>query len=243
MMYSKVVWTYWEGTMDYITKQCLESWNKFIPKGWKIILLNSSNIDNYSIIKPLRFNKLSHTTKSDVIRLSVLYNYGGLWMDASVLLLESLDWIYEYEKNSYYGFILKHKSYLESWFIFVPNIYNINIRMWLNVFNDILDTQPYNRHLAYTNKCTTDDDYFMIYQSFCYLVENDNQFRNTFSKIDEDAIQYFYRPFAPINSYNKLVKFAKVGRKAYKYCRFPLIYVYLVVLFIIIFLIFGRKNN
>ena len=103
--------------MDYITKQCLESWNKFIPKGWKIILLNSSNIDNYSIIKPLRFNELSHTTKSDVIRLSVLYNYGGLWMDASVLLVESLDWIYEYEKNSYYGFILKHKSYFESWFI------------------------------------------------------------------------------------------------------------------------------
>lgn len=239
MKYNKILWSYWEGDMDNLTKKCIDSWYKYIPNEWEIIIINNSNIHNFSIIKLYRFNELSHTTKSDVIRLSLLYNYGGLWIDASVLLTTHLNWLLQYEHTNYYGLKLHNKSYIESWFIFVPNIYNINILNWLNVFNDILDTQPYSNHIAYTNKCTTDDNYFMIYQAFCYLVDNDNNFKYSYNYIktlNDNAIKYIWNPMKPIRSNNKLVKFVKRHRKVYKYVKFPMIYIYIFLFLIILFI-------
>jgi hypothetical protein len=241
MKYNKIVWSYWEGSMDNITKKCIDSWYKYIPNGWKIVILNNSKLNEVELIKPFRFNKLSHTTKSDVIRLSVLYKYGGLWMDASVLLTQKLDWIQNYEKNDYYGFNYDSRNYIESWFLYVPNMYNHNILNWLNVFNSILNTQPYTKHIAYKHKCTDNDDYFMIYQAFCYLVNVNSEFKDDFNKLGKNnASKYFYNPMKPIRRHDKLIKFIKTGRKLYKYCRFPLIYVYILLLLLIFVLIFIR---
>ena len=219
--------------MEDITKKCIDSWYKYIPDGWKIVILNDSKLNEVDVIKPLSFNTLSHTTKSDVVRLSVLYKYGGLWMDASVLLTESLDWLLEYETNNYYGFNYG-KKYIENWFLFVPNTCNHNILKWLNVFNSILDTQPYNKHISYTHKCTSQDDYFMQYQAFCYLVRVDSDFKDAFNKLEKNnASKFFYNPLKPICHHDKLIKFIKDGRKLYNYCRFPLIYIYILLLLLI----------
>ena len=52
-------------------------------KSLKIIILK----------KPHNFNDLVRAKQSDVIRLNLVYNYGGVWMDASIILHENLDWI------------------------------------------------------------------------------------------------------------------------------------------------------
>ena len=244
MTYNRILWSYWSGEMDKITKMCIKSWSKY-AKGWKIIILDEVSVNNYNIIAPERYDELSHTTKSDVIRLSLLYQYGGLWMDASILLTEDLDnWLLDYEYHSYFGFgdtfgkNTYRRNYIESWFLFVPNINNRHILVWLQVFNDILDTTPYNNHIAYTNKCTDNDNYFMIYQAYCYLVDNNEDFNYHFNLLKKDVYsQSSFKAsnlFKSIHKIDKLVKFTKNCRKAYTYARYPLIYIYLFIIVMII---------
>ena len=244
MKYNRIIWSYWSGKMDKITKMCIKSWSKY-AKGWEIRILDEVSVNNYDIIAPASYDELSHTTKSDVIRLSLLYQYGGLWMDASILLTEDLDnWLMDYEYHSYFGFgdttgTNKFKrNYIESWLLFVPNVNNRHILVWLQIFNDILDTTPYNKHVAYRNKCTTDDNYYMMYQAYCYLVDNDEDFRYHFKLLKKDIYSQssakIVNYFKPLHKINKLVKFTKDCRKAYKYARFPLIYVYLLLVILII---------
>lgn len=234
MKFRKIIWSYWSGDMSKLITKCIDSWKNY-ANDWEIIILNDKSVDDWEIIKPKNYDKLSHTTKSDVIRLSLLYKYGGVWMDASVMLTESLDWLQKYENNNLYAFHLKGTNYIESWFIFAPNMYNPNILNLLNTFNDILDTSPYTNHIAYDKKCTTDDNYFMIYQAFCYLVNTDNNMKLIFDSIEKNtAFKYFYNSWIPLKSQNKLIKFTKQDRDKYKYYKFPLKYLYILLSFTIL---------
>ena len=57
-------------------------------------VLNKETVKEY--IEDLHFSKetrLAH--QSDVIRLSLLYQYGGIWIDATTLLYTNLEWLEE----------------------------------------------------------------------------------------------------------------------------------------------------
>tara|TARA_Y100000114_G_C11692700_1_gene294400 strand:- start:39 stop:848 length:810 start_codon:yes stop_codon:yes gene_type:complete len=245
MGYNKIIWSYWSGDMDNITKKCINSWNKH-TKGWEIIILNENTINKYNIIKPSNYDKLSHTTKSDIIRLSLLYNYGGLWLDASIMLNKNINWIEKYSDKSFYGLQHNNNNYIESWLLYVPNINNEQILLWLNTLNEILDTTPHNSHIAYTNKCTTKDNYYMIYQAFCYLVSTNKDFKQSYLSLRDNSCNHlFYNVFIPLSSHDKLIKFTKGGRIRYKYYRFPLVYLFisLGLTIILISMLSYYKNN
>ena len=176
----KIIWTYWHGKNNKLLDVCLESWKIYLPD-WDIRIINKDSLKNYDIKKPLNYNKLTQTTKSDVIRLNLLYKYGGIWLDRSVLLNESFDWLRKYEKYPYFGFKLTTKKYMESWFIMCPKKYNKFIGAWRDILNEILDTNPMTNHPAYLSSCVNKPNYFMIYQAYCYLVNN--KFKNLDEKI------------------------------------------------------------
>lgn len=92
-----VVWQYWAQEIESspeIIKICLESVNSYFSKhGYKVIQLNDKNIHEYLDINPLYFKKASAKRNgfsiaalSDLIRLGLLYNYGGIWCDATVFI-------------------------------------------------------------------------------------------------------------------------------------------------------------
>ena len=232
----KRIWTYWEGHQPQIVKTCLASWSTFAPD-WEITVIDKDTVFQYDIDTPSTFEQLGPTARSDVIRLSLLSKYGGLWMDASVLLLHDLDWVLERcdGGNPFFGFTL-HDQYIENWFLYAPTA-NHTMSKWLRTFNDILELWPVcSSHPAYELPCTplgNHDDYFMCYQAFCHLKRTDAQFAADVDDIP-NVSPSFYTPFIPLHYHDRLVKFTKVHRTLYPYVRFPLCYVYILVLLAII---------
>ncbi|MCM6831991.1 capsular polysaccharide synthesis protein [Leuconostoc mesenteroides] len=89
----KVIWTMWlqgQDQMPEIVKLCNESVEK--NKGnYQHIILNNDNLHKYVDIPDYIFHKwkngvISNAHFSDYIRVYILDMYGGIWLDATVLL-------------------------------------------------------------------------------------------------------------------------------------------------------------
>jgi hypothetical protein len=86
----------WDGedSMPPIVKVCYQTLKKF-SNGHQINLITKDNYKNYIslpdyIIKKINNKKLSLTHLSDIIRMCLLYEQGGLWLDSTVLLTKPL---------------------------------------------------------------------------------------------------------------------------------------------------------
>lgn len=232
---NKTIWSYWDGPITEINEICLNSWKMHLPD-WNIKILNESDIISYNIIhKPNNYNKLTLVVKSDIIRLNLLYNYGGVWMDSTVFLTENLDWIYKYSKYEMLATRIT-ELYPENWFIVAYKPQSYIIKRWLDTFNDILNTKPIANHPIYNSFSYT--DYFICYRAWQYLKEIDNTFKKDIKNNTMiEHKRYFYNPMIPLTSHEKFAKFIKESRRLFPYVRFPLIYIYIITLIIFVFII------
>lgn len=88
----QIIWMLWlQGVENapQIVKACYRSVLK-LKKDYKIILLTGENISQYVHLPPLVYQKwangiISNTAMSNLIRLEVLCEYGGIWIDGTVL--------------------------------------------------------------------------------------------------------------------------------------------------------------
>lgn len=133
----KNIWVYWEGNMPLLVEKCIERLKKF-NKNYNLHVLNEKNISNYIDIE---INKeLTPTFKSDIIRLKLLYEYGGIWVDSSTITNTSLDEILRLENNdNFYDLTGFYRScqYLydipciESWLLAAPKK-SYTVKIWLD---------------------------------------------------------------------------------------------------------------
>lgn len=86
------VWSYWDGDPSPTVEACHASWMRHLPKDRFVIhLLTSSTVSEYVQQDHPCFASEMKALRSDYIRLSLLYVHGGVWLDASVLLLKGLE--------------------------------------------------------------------------------------------------------------------------------------------------------
>lgn len=87
------IWVMWfqglENAPD-IVKICVNSIKKYAPNH-EVIIINEKNYRDYIELPEFIENKfdmgiISRTHLSDIIRLNVLYLYGGMWIDATVFV-------------------------------------------------------------------------------------------------------------------------------------------------------------
>jgi hypothetical protein len=87
----------WENA-KWLNKQVGESWEINNPE-WKIHYIDFQNLKEYvnDIDYIYDTNKhISPQAKSDIIRLSLLKKYGGIWADSTMLCMQPLDhWVFE----------------------------------------------------------------------------------------------------------------------------------------------------
>ena len=93
------------GSISAESQKCMESWKKYCPD-YKIIEWNEQNFD----ISTNRYAQQAYEAKkyafvSDYVRLAVLYEYGGIYLDTDVELVRPLDELLEYK-----GFIGMERS-------------------------------------------------------------------------------------------------------------------------------------
>jgi hypothetical protein len=93
-MIPKIIWTYWDDVeMSPVVKYCIDTWKIHNPT-YKIVVLNKANLREFvSVdIDRLKHSHDSPARYSDFVRLCVLADHGGIWMDASTLCNAPLDW-------------------------------------------------------------------------------------------------------------------------------------------------------
>jgi effector-binding domain-containing protein len=96
MPQEKRAWTMWWQGVDAapaIIRACLASQKKYMPKDVEYVVLTKGNIKEYveipdDLLKKVDAGSISLNHLSDFIRSRLLYLRGGLWMDASIYLLE-----------------------------------------------------------------------------------------------------------------------------------------------------------
>lgn len=107
---SRIIWIYWENINrnkhpTYI-KLCLDTMKKHLGTKYKLIFLNEKTIKNY--LPNLRddFSNLKIAQKVDYYRIALLHKYGGIWIDADIIVMRDFDPIFEKldEGYDYVGF-------------------------------------------------------------------------------------------------------------------------------------------
>jgi len=107
---TRYIWVYWENinrkTYPTYIKLCLDTIKKHLGSKYILIILNEKNIKEY--LPDLRndFENLKTAQKVDYYRVALLYKFGGIWLDADIIVLRDFDPIFDKldEGYDYVGF-------------------------------------------------------------------------------------------------------------------------------------------
>ena len=108
----KVIWQYWgqgiaEGSLPEVVKLCFASVDRYRGE-YQVIRLSDDTIGEYLDVPEFVWEKLrgndafTRTFFSDLLRLMLLHTYGGVWLDATVLLSGELP--REYLEMDFFAF-------------------------------------------------------------------------------------------------------------------------------------------
>lgn len=94
----KYAWScWWQGMEEApdLIKACVNSLKKYLPDEVELIVITQDNYRDYVdfpewLVEKVETGRVTLTTFSDVIRASLLYKWGGIWLDSTILLTEPL---------------------------------------------------------------------------------------------------------------------------------------------------------
>ena len=113
----KRIWVMWWQGFDHapaLVKKCVKILEEK-STGYTITLLDKDNYKDYIeiphyITEKFEQGKISIANYSDVIRMALLYQYGGFWIDSTVLLLDG--WDKNYANLPFFS-IKNHLTYID----------------------------------------------------------------------------------------------------------------------------------
>ncbi len=95
------------GQKNELMLKCIDSWHKFLPD-YEIIEWNEDNFDiNSNKYAKEAYENKKYAFVTDYVRLYILYNYGGVYMDTDVEVIKNIDKFLEhkafsgFENNNY----------------------------------------------------------------------------------------------------------------------------------------------
>lgn len=124
----KILWTYWQDDAPpQLIQACLANWRRHAPDHQLHVLSRASLAAWFPAeLLGAQFDALPAYRQADWLRVQLLARHGGIWMDASTLLCESLDWVHktqQAQRAEYVGFYIARYStraelpLVENWFM------------------------------------------------------------------------------------------------------------------------------
>lgn len=124
----KIIWSYWhDRTMPLLVERTIANWRRLNP-GYEIRVLHAETVTDHIPAEdiPPNFPDLPQYRQADWVRIALLRRYGGIWLDASLFLTRSLDWIHECQQRTGAGYVSfyiekpstsRERPVVENWFM------------------------------------------------------------------------------------------------------------------------------
>lgn len=190
--FPQVIWTYWhDAELPLLVKQCIVGWRRLNPE-YHINVITAANMAQYVEYIPEQLAQLNIAKQTDWLRLTLLKQYGGVWLDASIILTKPLScWLepaLSDDKVEFTGFYLDKynatASYpvIDSWFL-AAKPGSAFIADWLKVFQQeviINGTEHYltklaaEQRLAAYQQNITGPDYHTVHVAAQQVIQQPN---------------------------------------------------------------------
>ncbi|WP_343465015.1 capsular polysaccharide synthesis protein [Pantoea sp.] len=200
------IWMYWESeTLPAEVRLFVEKITRENP-GYEVTVINNLNLKHYLPELAFAHPDMRPSHKSDVIRLELLHRYGGIWMDATLILNQPLDTLLAVNADSHYDLIgfWREESTLdltypviESWFLAAPPG-NAFIGHWLACFRPIvtLGSEAYFQQLkalpnyALILQGIKTPDYLVVYLAQQQALREENRYNFFLRKCEASGLLY-----------------------------------------------------
>ena len=153
----KIAWTHWNTNRPpKMIRDILENREKTMV-GWETRFITDDVTEYINANEiPANFYKLSPPHRADWIRLAILYKYGGVWMDAGIIVndVSAMDDMYKetlQKKAELTAFYPNDTSYIDNWFLMAPKGSPL-IKEWLEEYEKAIRVGfiPYKAYLLET---------------------------------------------------------------------------------------------
>ena len=107
-------WLQGEESLPPLARCCYNSW-KMNAGNREIVFINEKNLSDYvdlpeHIMKKFRTGGITRAHFADILRVNLLERYGGLWLDATILVTEPLDNYKEFWELPYFTQTYTHEK-------------------------------------------------------------------------------------------------------------------------------------
>ncbi len=178
---SDKIWIcWWQGIENAprIVKTCIESIRKYTSH--EIIIIDEKNLEEYIsfpdfIKKKFLENKISRTHLSDILRMSLLAKYGGLWLDSTFFCTKNIDNIFNNQIWS-----IKRPNYLHC---SVASGFFANYSLYSNKDSTWFYEKILNFLLFYWSKYDYVIDYLMLDYMIVTIKKYDEDYSNLLDSI------------------------------------------------------------
>jgi len=194
----KKIYCFWDNRDNKLMNCFIENWKKKLSNQWEINYINTDNLRDY--VSDEFLNKYTYLEKfrfSDFLRLELLKNTGGVWLDISTIIFNGkfLDDYYQEMIDKRYDVCMyefkirtleKSEPYLENWFIMAPK----NSKFIIDLYDEFerarkMDFVLYKRKILIpsginlTNTLKYDDyfTYLMQHAIIHYLFKIGNEYK------------------------------------------------------------------
>jgi hypothetical protein len=165
----KVIWSCWFQGREFapeIVERCLSSWEDRNPE-WDFRCLDAASICRYVDLREyvdLDRQQITAASLSDILRLLLLHEYGGVWVDATTFCNAPLDtWISQAAQTGFFAFSRPAEDReLATWFL-AAHSGNHLLNKWMA------------RVVAYWSHRTATRDYFWAHHEFGELLALDSR--------------------------------------------------------------------
>jgi hypothetical protein len=173
----KTIWTCWfqgREAAPPLVEKCLRSWERNNPN-WEFRCLDATSIEGYVCLKQyidLNRQAVTAASLSDILRIALLHEFGGVWVDATLFCNRPLDeWLPGVSEAGFFAFAAPAPDRpLASWFLSGRS-------------NNYLVSRWYRRTLEYWADRAASDDYFWFHHLFRDICDSDRTAADIWSNV------------------------------------------------------------
>lgn len=143
----KIIWMFWDSERIPAEVNLFKERIKIDNSEYELNLVTFENLNSY--VDELVFDEnveIPIANKSDLIRLALLYKYGGIWLDITTILLKPLSWFLQIDNINNFDLIAFYREksttdfsrpIIENWFLAAPPN-NEFIKKWYEALAPLL---------------------------------------------------------------------------------------------------------